>query len=131
MFKTTDIKQFIRFSAVGVVNTLVFYAVYLVMLWVGFFYVVAATAGTVSGIVNSYIMNKKFTFRANSNPKDTHLREKIRFAAICLVQYLVNLAVIFACINFVGMSAELAGLPAVGIAIFVGFFGHKFWTFKN
>ncbi|MCL2674318.1 MAG: GtrA family protein [Defluviitaleaceae bacterium] len=131
MLKVTDIKQFIRFSTVGVVNTLVFYAVYLAMLWVGFFYVAAATVGTIAGIANSYILNKRFTFRANSNPKDMHVGEKFRFTVVCVVQYLINLAVIFICISFVGLPAELAGLPAVGISMFVGYFGHRFWTFRS
>ena len=131
ILRTTDIKQFIRFSAVGVVNTLVFYAVYLMMLYVGFFYVIAATTGAATGIANSYILNKRFTFRYNKKPKDTYLGEKVRFAVVCVVQYLVNLAVIFVCINFAGLSAELAGLPAVGVAMFVGYFGHKCWTFKS
>ncbi|MCL2616567.1 MAG: GtrA family protein [Defluviitaleaceae bacterium] len=126
-----DIRQFIKFSLVGVVNTVVFYAVYLVVLWLGFSFIVAATAGTVVGIVNSYVLNKLFTFRNNKKAHGKALGEKIKFVAVYVVQYFVNIAVISVFVNIFGVSAELAGLPAIGVAVLVSYFGHKYWTFRE
>ena len=130
ILKTTDIRQFIRFSLVGVANTLLFYAVYLVILRLGFSYTIAATAGTVVGTVNSYILNKLFTFRSGKKSPGKTVAEQIRFVTVYVVQYFVNLAVISVCVSLFGIPAELAGLPAVTIAVLVSYFGHKYWTFK-
>ena len=131
ILKVTDVGQFIRFSLVGVSNTLVFYAIYLVILWLGFSFVVAVTAGTVVGIVNSYVLNKVFTFRSGKKSTGKLMGEKIRFVTVYVVQYFVNIAVISVCVNVFGIRAELAGLPGIGIAVAVSFFGHKYWTFRK
>jgi len=131
ILKLTDTRQFISFSLVGVSNTLVFYAIYLAMLWVGFSFVVAATAGTVVGIVNSYVLNKIFTFRNGKKPHGKAIGEKTRFITVYVAQYFINIAVISICVNMLGAPAELAGLPAVGISVVVSYFGHKYWTFRN
>jgi len=118
--------QFIKFSLVGVLNTLVFYGIYYLLLRLGFFYVVAATAGTVAGIINSYIFNKLFVFKT----KRRSISEVIKFMIVYGVQYLSNILVIFLCITYIGISAELAGIPAVGIGVIISFLGHKFWSFR-
>ena len=131
ILKLTDVGQFVRFSLVGVSNTLVFYAAYLGVLWLGFSFVAAATVGTVIGIVNSYVLNKIFTFRSGKKSSGKLLGEKIRFVTVYVAQYFVNIAVISVCVNIFGIRPELAGLPSIGIAVIVSFFGHKYWTFRK
>ncbi|MCL2617972.1 MAG: GtrA family protein [Defluviitaleaceae bacterium] len=124
------IGQFVRFSLVGVANTAVFYAVYLAVLWAGMSFVLAATAGAGVGIVNSYVLNKIFTFRSGGGVPGRSLGEKVRFVAVYVVQYFVNIAVISLCVNVFGIPPEFAGLPGIGIAVLVSYFGHKYWTFR-
>ena len=131
IIKFTDVGQFVRFSLVGVSNTLIFYAVYLGVLWLGFSFVAAAAAGTTIGIVNSYVLNKIFTFRSGKKSSGKQLGEKIRFVTVYVAQYFVNIAVISVCVNIFGIRPELAGLPAIGIAVIVSFLGHKYWTFRK
>ena len=131
VLRLTDAGQFIRFSLVGVSNTLVFYAVYLGALWLGFSFVAAAAAGTAVGIANSYVLNKIFTFRTAAQASGKQLGEKVRFVTVYVAQYFVNIAVISVFVNIFGVPPELAGLPAIGAAVFVSFFGHKYWTFRK
>jgi len=121
------ISQFIKFGLVGVLNTIVSYVIYFIMLRLGFFYVVAATAGTVAGTVNSYILNKLFVFKS----KKKSVGEIIKFIIVYAVQYLVNIAVIHIFVAYVGFSEELAGIPAIGVGVCISFFGHKFWSFRS
>jgi len=124
--KAINIKQFIKFSVVGLINTAIFYATYYILLQFGFFYVVAITVGTLVGIINSYIWNKIYTF----STKKKSLRELCKFLLVYAVQYASNLFIVFICITFVEISPELAGLFAIGIGVFISYFGHKFWTFR-
>jgi len=118
--------QFIKFSFVGGLNTAIHYGIFFIMIRLGFFYVVATTVGTVVAIINSYIWNKFFTFRS----KKKSVTEAIRFLLVCGGQYLVNVSVLFLCITYIGISAEVAGLIAAGVSVFIGYFGHKFASFR-
>lgn len=120
-------RQFVKFCFVGVLNTALFYGIYFFMLQLGFFYVVAVTAGTIAGIINSFIWNKLFTFRV----KGKSAGEMAKFITVYGVQYVSNIVVIHICIVYFFISAELAGLVAIGIGVFISFFGHKYWSFKR
>jgi putative flippase GtrA len=122
-----NIRQFLKYVLVGFLNTGVFYGIYYIMLQFGFFYATAVTVGTVVGIINSYFWNKYFTFKSRKKS----VGETLKFLTVYGVQYLSNLFVIFMCINYIGISAELAGIVAIGIGLFISFFGHKFWSFRN
>ena len=119
--------QFIKFGFVGVLNTIIFYTIYYIMLRMGFSYVLAVTVGTVVGIVNSYIWSKFFVFKS----KKKSIGEVVKFFVVYGVQYLSNLLVIHICITYFGMSTELAGIPAIMVGVFISFLGHKFWSFKE
>lgn len=125
--KMMDIKKFIKFSFVGVINTIVFYVIYFILLQLDFSYVVSLTVGTIAGIINSFLWNKFYTFKS----KKLSLSETLKFLAVAGVQYVVNLAVVHICVSYIGISAELAGIIAICISVFVSYFGHKFWTFKE
>ena len=116
-----------RFCLVGVANTLVYYAVYLLLLWLGIWYIAAATAGTAVGIANSYILNRIFTFKGAASRARG---ERLRFAVVCLVQYLVNISFVWAFVNIVGMGAGLAGLPSLIVSVAISYLGHKYYTFR-
>lgn len=121
-----DIRKFIKFSLVGVVNTVVFYGIYYFLLQAGIWYVVSLTIGNIVAIINSYVLNKFFTFKA----KKKSISESVRFFIVAGVQYLLNLLIVHVCVSFIGISAELSGLIAICISVFASYFGHKFWTFS-
>ena len=57
------IPQFIRFNIVGIVNTGLTYAIYAGLVFVGVNHFVALGADYAVGIVFSFMMNKKLTFK--------------------------------------------------------------------
>ena len=122
-----NVQQFLKFSFVGFVNTAIFYGIYYFLLQLGFFYVTALTIGTMAGLVNSYVWNKFFTFKS----KERSASESFKFLAVYGVQYLSNLLIIYLCVEFVGISPELAGLAAICVGVFISYFGHKLWTFRK
>ena len=119
--------QFVKFCLVGIFNTAVFYGIYYLLLQLGFSYIVAATAGTIAGILNSYIWNKIFVFRS----KRRSIGEIIKFMIVYGVQYICNITVIHICVTYLGISEVLAGIPAIGIGMFISFLGMKFWSFRR
>lgn len=119
--------QFLKYIVVGFINTGAYYGIYYVMLKCGFSYALAVTSGTVVGSINSYFWNKFFTFRS----KEKSIAEVIKFFVVYGVQYLSNLFTIYLCVNYVGISEELAGLAAIGVGFFISYFGHTYWSFRQ
>ena len=122
-----NVKQFLKFIFVGFINTGVFYGVYYVLLQLNFSYVVALTVGNIISIINSYLWNKFFTFKS----KRRSMGESVKFFVIAIMQYFLNLLIVYSCVDLIGISAELAGLIAISISVFFSYFGHKFWSFKG
>ena len=120
-------KQFLKYVFVGLITTAIYYGIYYVMLQFGFSYALSLTVGTISGIINSYFWNKYFTFRT----QERTVSETVKFLIVYGIQYLSNLLIIFICVEYVGVSEELSGLVAIGVGTFIGYFGHRFWSFKQ
>jgi len=122
-----NFKQFITFIFVGLTNTIICYVIYYILLKLGMFYPIAYFIGAVSGTVNSYIMNKVFTFKSNKRS----LRQISKFITVYLVQYLLNISIISLLIEFLNLTAEVSGLFSTFICTIVSYVGHKFWSFKD
>ena len=83
--------QFIKFCLVGVLNTLITLAVIDVFGdKLGLPYGIANLIGFVIGFVNSFIMNKFWTFRSRNNP----VREGLYFFLAFLISYSIQFGVL-------------------------------------
>jgi len=97
------------------------------MIKMEFSYALSLATGTIAGIINSYFWNKYFTFRT----KKITVSETVKFLIVYGVQYFSNLLLIYLCVEYTGISKELAGFFAIGVGTFIGYFGHKFWSFRK
>lgn len=103
---TAERGRALRFLASGIVNTLVTYALYLVML--RFMSPrLAYTLVYVVGIALAYTLNRGFVFRTHAG-----WRSALAMPMIYLLQYLVSLAVISLWV-WLGLPPGLAPLPAI------------------
>ncbi|MEJ8847068.1 GtrA family protein [Variovorax rhizosphaerae] len=121
-------KQLMRFAAVGVLNTAVGYAVIFgCMYLLGLSAVVSNVLGFAVGLVISYVMNRRFTFRSVASAP----REMLRFVLIFLLAYFCNLGVLLLLIKSVGMHEGIAQVPA-GIVYFgISFILNKYYVFAR
>jgi len=122
-----DARQFFKYIVVGFINTGVYYGIYYAILQFGFSYFIAFTTGTVVGVINSYFWNKYYTFHAEKKS----IAEIAKFLIVYGIQYLSNLFIIYLCVNYAGISEEVAGLVAISVGLFIGYFGHKHWSFQH
>jgi len=61
--KASSFIQFIKFGLVGVSNTVVNYAVYLIFVSLGVQYLIANTLGFIVSVLNAYYWGSRFVFR--------------------------------------------------------------------
>jgi putative flippase GtrA len=150
MERKTEVKktfwQLVKFAIVGVLNTLVDFAVFQTLnLLLGWVYV-AQVFGYTCGIVNSYLWNSNWTFREQ---RTRSLREMVLFLVVNLVSLCVSLGVIWLCREVFGVTNEwaatwmpdvlsgfvkgdtIAKLIATCFAIVVNFIGNRLFVFNG
>lgn len=138
--------QIIKFAIVGVLNTLVDFAVFQALnLLLGWVYV-AQVIGYTCGIINSYVWNSNWTFREQ---RTRSFREIALFILVNLLSLGVSLGVIWLCRDVFGitnewvaswMPAALNGflkgdtvdkLIATCFAIVVNYVGNRLFVFNQ
>ena len=127
--KSDTCKKFIKFAITGVINTLVDFAVYSLVRWLTQNEYIAQTAGYFCGIVNSYIINRSWTFR----------KEKAGFFSSQLVKFLVVNGITFGLSmgatwlfnDFMQLHWIIAKLLVVAITTVVNFTLSNLWAFRK
>ncbi len=121
-------KQFIKFGIVGVLNTGVQFAVFVLLFrWLNLPMLIGSGLGYLAGIVNSYFINRFWTFEVKGK-RDK--REFFRFFMVNIVSMGVNLGSLKLLVEQGSLLPELAQVFAIGSSLVVNFIGNKFWTFR-
>ena len=133
--------QFIKFAAVGVLNTAIDFGILNLLMW-GFgiykgswiflFNVISFSAAA----ANSYFINKYWTFGELSKIRAGQF---VKFFIISVVGALINSGIVFAITTFIppafglgeGLWANLAKLVATAVAWIWNFTMYKFVVFKK
>jgi len=140
------IRQMVKFAIVGVLNTLVDFAVFQSLnLTLGWVYA-AQVAGYTFGVINSYLWNSNWTFREH---RTRSIREMAMFLLVNLASLGVSLGMIWLLREVIGVSNEwvalwmpkaLAGfikgdtvckLIATVFAIAVNYLGNRLFVFRR
>lgn len=106
--------EMVRFAIVGVVATLLHYAIYWLLLDVAAAGV-AYTAGYVISLVVNYLLSSRFTFRSN-----TSVRNGVGFLGAHAVNYLLHISLL-ALYLYLGVPKRIAPIPVYAVAIPVNF----------
>ncbi|GIP36164.1 GtrA family protein [Paenibacillus sp. J2TS4] len=120
--------QFIKFNLVGVLNTLVDFVLFTLLITVGLHYLAAQCVSYAGGVINSYICNKKWTF---ANREKTTSSQFIRFVAVNGVSFGLSLAVLFVLGNGLGIHPVTAKVAATALTMVVNFAGTKWFVFRK
>lgn len=140
------LRQLVKFAIVGVLNTLVDFAVFQTLnLTLGWVYA-AQVLGYTAGVINSYLWNSNWTFREQ---RTRSLREMGLFLLVNLASLGVSLGMIWLLRDGIGISNEwvaewmpkaiagfikgdtLCKLIATVFAIAVNYLGNRLFVFKN
>lgn len=144
--KKENIGQFVKFALVGVMNTVVDFLVFQLLNLVFHWTYGAQVISYCAGVLNSYIWNSRWTFRAQHRRS---AREAISFVAVNLISLGVSLGVMWLCKNPLGITDAwaaawvpswlggfikgdtIAKLIATPCAVVVNFIGSKLFVFRG
>ena len=127
MIERLNTIQQVRFMEVGILNTVIGYGSYILLMLVGVNYLIANTMSTIIGVVNSYFWNKHYTFQSGSKSK----REPAKFVLVYLTSYLLGTLFIFVLVEKFSVNKYLVGLLNLFVTTLISFFGHKYFSFKK
>jgi putative flippase GtrA len=103
----------LRFGLVGVANTAVDFGVFLLLLRLGLWPAPAAAAGFACGTLNSYLLNRNWTFR--DAPRRPGWSQFLAFVATSLLGLALSVAIVAA------LAPAVGAVPAKLVAIGMGF----------
>lgn len=115
-----------RFAMVGMLNTVASLAVIFGARAMGLGEVPANATGYALGLMLSFTLNRRWTFRH----RGPLLALTTRFAVMTLAAWLVNLAVLLALLRL-GVAGVLAQAGAVLSYTVISYLGCRWWVFAN
>ena len=89
---------------------------------------VATTIGYLTGMLNSFVLNRKWTFDLNGKGRITEI---VKFFVVNAIAMIVNAIVLKATINYFSMLPEVAQIIAISGSMVINFSGNKWWTFEE
>jgi putative flippase GtrA len=119
--------QWLRFVAVGVSNTLLSTLVFAALFHLGVHYLLASSVAFALGALNSYVLNRRWTFRS----RDRRAPELARFACVQIVGLGVDLALLSGLVELAGVPHVVAQVLAFPAASVVMFALSRQWAFKT
>lgn len=121
--------QIIKYGLVGVVNTLITAIIIFVFMNVfGISYKISNAFGYVAGFLNSFILNKFWTFKGNQTKT---LFQFVRFAIVFAICYLLQLGLVVLLVEKLNVSENISQLIGMVFYTIIGFVFNKLITFKD
>lgn len=120
--------EFIKYGLVGASNTLITYASYSVLVLVGVPYLVALLVGYIPGGLNSYLLNRHWTFEAGHL---SHGHSGTRFALVQGCAIAANFVLLYLFVHDLQLNKYLSQAILTVPVVLVTFFINRTWTFNR
>ena len=128
MLNKDELQKLIKFGAVGVINTLVDYAVFTLVGFLSPNVYLAQTAGYCCGVLNSYIWNRKWTFKSSGRFLGAEL---LKFVVVNTVTYLASLGALWLLVDNWNMNKYIAKILLIGVTLVINFTLSRLWVFRE
>jgi len=129
--RATWLRQALKFGLVGVLNTAIDAALYVILTrYVGVFAARQTWAKAISytaGVINSFIWNRNWTFRSRANPWRTFMP----FLVVNLVGVAINAGVMHVGLNMLFLPEALSFILSTGVTLGWNFSVSKLLVFKT
>ena len=124
------LEQFAKFCLVGVINNLVYYICYILLIKVGLHYTLANIIGFTISVFNAFFWNNRYVFVSEGGRVwwKTFLKTYISYFSTGIV--LSNILLVL-WIEICNIPETIAPLIDVILTVPVNYFINKYWAFKQ
>lgn len=136
LIKTVDfifngkLKLLSRFSATGVLNTIIDFLVFtLCQSIIGLYYTVSQVVGYSCGVANSFIFNKKWTFQYD-NPDKNIVHEILQFVVVNIVSLIITVIFMKLLVDRFDLNVYISKVIVTFAAQMINFLSYKIWVFN-
>ena len=88
---------------------------------------VANVIAYLAGMVNSFLLNRSWTFRASGNA----LQQVLRFTAVSMFSLTMSTLATFALVDVLGLPSLAVWVPLTAVVVVVNYLGLKHWAFAQ
>ncbi len=119
--------QSLRFIIVGLASNLILYLLYLALTAAGLGYKTAMTILYLTGTLQTFIFNKRWTFSHQGNTQ----KSLLRYLAAYGICYILNFVLLYTLVDRLGWSHALVQGLAIVIVASLLFLIQKYWVFSG
>ena len=123
-----EAKKLIKFGITGVMNTAVDFIVFLLLTHSGINIYLSQTISYGCGMLNSYIVNRSWTFKAKGRFFGGQM---VRFTAANLTLMVLSVGLMWVFTVQLGFAKIVAKLFTTAIIMLAGFAVNRLWVFKE
>ncbi|MTT31884.1 GtrA family protein [Terrilactibacillus sp. BCM23-1] len=125
---SNSIVSMIKFGIVGCLNTLIDFIVFALLTALGLPYVISQCISYGAGVLNSYVLNRSWTFEQKNQTNKT--QEFVKFVLINMITLLITLSLLAYFYQVIGLPQLVSKAMATIIGVAINFIGSRFWVFK-
>ena len=118
-------RQFIRYAIVGLLSNLLLYIAYLGLTSVGLEYKAAMTLLYILGVLQTFIVNRSWSFNHNGMAHTAFIRYVIAYA----LGYLLNLGLLWFAVDRLHLPHPIVQAVAIVVVAISLFLMHRYWVF--
>lgn len=119
--------EFKKFIIVGILNTIVGYGLFAILIYANIFYLLSLTISHVLATLHSYLWNRFFTFRSANRM----WQELPKFAIVYSVIYVLNFLLLYVAVDLFKFNVLVSQLFILGVVTVISFLGQRYWTFRS
>lgn len=128
MAESTRVRlQFLRYAVVGVVSNMLLYLLYLALTATVIGPKVAMSVVYATGVAQTFLLNKHWTFSYRGNVAVSMLRYMITY----VIGYLINLILLFCFVDVFGWSHRIVQAGAIFFVAVTLFLLLRYWVFPG
>ncbi len=124
-------KEAILYIIFGILTTLVNFIIYTVLIFVGIDTYIANIIAWVGAVLFAYLTNRSIVFNSSAKKKAELFKEIIAFYGARIFSLIVEMIILYVCIDLIGMDQFIPKLAAQVIVIILNYILSKFMVFRN
>lgn len=126
--KNNDLVKLIRFSIVGVGNTLVNWSIFIILNAFGVYYIISNIIAYTIATVNSYIWNSSWVFKYRQG---LNINTSVKFFILNLVGLTANTTIMYILVDILNLNKFMALVLASVVVVIMNYTINKLWVFKE